>query len=60
MASRIRLHNAMGLDREGGLIHDTFPGWPGPGRAHQGFGEYNQRAWYDIWAGHMLAGDASA
>ncbi|MPZ89671.1 MAG: aromatic ring-hydroxylating dioxygenase subunit alpha, partial [Nitriliruptorales bacterium] len=55
MARRLRLHSAMGLDTEGGLLHDPLDDWPGPGRAFQGFGEYNQRALLNLWGRDMSA-----
>lgn len=52
-AGRIRLHNRMGLSREGTLLRSPVAGWPGPGRAFQGFGEYNQRALLEQWCRYM-------
>jgi phenylpropionate dioxygenase-like ring-hydroxylating dioxygenase large terminal subunit len=52
-SGQIRLHNRMGLSREGRLLRPPLDGWPGPGRAFQGFGEYNQRALLEVWCDYM-------
>jgi phenylpropionate dioxygenase-like ring-hydroxylating dioxygenase large terminal subunit len=53
MASRVLLDNSMGLSPSGGLLHPRIDGWPGPGRAIQGYGEYNQRELLGRWAQHI-------
>jgi hypothetical protein len=53
MASRVLLDSSMGLSPSGGLLHSPIKGWPGPGRAIQGYGEYNQREILTRWAEHI-------
>lgn len=52
-SGRIRLHSRMGLSQDGALLRAPLEGWPGPGRAFQGFGEYNQRALLELWCRYM-------
>ncbi len=52
-SGRIRLHSRMGLSQDGQLLRSPLEGWPGPGRAFQGFGEYNQRALLELWCAYM-------
>ena len=59
MARHLSLHSAMGLTKDGDLLHDTYENWPGPGQAFQGFGEYNQRAMLNMWGDDMLNGEAA-
>lgn len=49
-ARRILLNNRMGLHRDGTTLHQPVAGWPAPGRAFIGFGEYNQRELLALWA----------
>ena len=53
MASTTLLDNSMGLGPEGGYLHPPLADWPGPGRAIQGYGEYNQREFLIRWADHL-------
>ena len=50
MSSDMLLDNSMGLAADGGYLHAPLADWPGPGRAIQGYGEYNQRALLRLWA----------
>ncbi|MFT5447344.1 MAG: phthalate 3,4-dioxygenase alpha subunit [Gammaproteobacteria bacterium] len=50
MARRLLLNNRMGLNHQGEPIKPQYPGFAGPGTAYQGFGEYNQRHWFNHWA----------
>ena len=59
LAQRLNLYNRMGIDREGNLLHDPVEGWPGPGRAFVGFGEYNQRELLNIWSRYLANGSAA-
>jgi phenylpropionate dioxygenase-like ring-hydroxylating dioxygenase large terminal subunit len=56
LARRLNLYNRMGIDRDGQLLRDPVEGWPGPGRAFVGFGEYNQRELLNLWSRYL--GDA--
>jgi phthalate 3,4-dioxygenase subunit alpha len=49
MAKRLLLNSRMGLDHAGRPIVDPYPGFAGPGTAYQGFGEFNQRRWLEMW-----------
>lgn len=53
MARRLLLNNRMGLDLAGRPIPDRYDGFGGPGVAYQGFGEFNQRHWFALWADHV-------
>jgi phthalate 3,4-dioxygenase subunit alpha len=53
LARRLNLNNRMGIDLEGRLLREPVDGWPGPGRAFVGFGEYNQRELLNIWARYL-------
>jgi phenylpropionate dioxygenase-like ring-hydroxylating dioxygenase large terminal subunit len=53
LARRTLLDNRMGLDRDGAVRRPTVPGWPGPGRAYTGFGEYGQRAILNLWSEYL-------
>jgi len=59
-ARQIRLHNRMGLAHDGGLLRPPLAGWPGPGQAFQGFGEFNQRALLDLWCDAMVGAEEVA
>jgi phthalate 3,4-dioxygenase subunit alpha len=59
LAQRLNLYNRMGIDREGKLLHDPVEGWPGPGRAFVGFGEYNQRELLNLWSRYLANGSAA-
>ena len=56
LARRLNLNNRMGIDLQGRLLREPAAGWPGPGRAFVGFGEYNQRELLTLWA-RYLAGE---
>jgi hypothetical protein len=53
LASQVRLDATMGLAPGGGTLSSTLTGWPGPGQAYTGYGEYNQRAWLALWADQL-------
>jgi phthalate 3,4-dioxygenase subunit alpha len=46
LAAQTEIDSTMGLAAE----HDQLETWPGPGTAHVGYGEYNQRAFLRLWA----------
>jgi len=50
MARRLLLNNRMGLRHDGTPVTGTYPHFAGPGVAYQGFGEHNQRHWWQLWA----------
>lgn len=50
MARRLLLNNRMGLDHAGVPISAQYANFAGPGIAYQGFGEHNQRHWFNQWA----------
>jgi hypothetical protein len=56
LSAQTLLDNSMGLGPEGGVLHEPIPGWPGPGRAIQGYGEYNQREFLAMWADYLAMG----
>ena len=45
MARRLRLNSRMGLTAAGQPVRPPMPDFAGPGRAYQGFGEFDQRHW---------------
>jgi len=53
MARRLLLNSRMGLTHDGHTVPPQHPDFAGPGVAHQGFGEHNQRNWYRHWADFM-------
>jgi phthalate 3,4-dioxygenase subunit alpha len=55
MGRRLNLNSRMGLDSSGEMIARPLAGWPGPGVAHVGFGEQNQRAILRRWASELMA-----
>lgn len=52
-AASVELDNTMGLDPRGGTLAAPIPGWPGPGRAFTGYGEYNQREVLRRWCEYI-------
>ncbi len=52
-ARRILLNSRMGLGPDGTTLREPIVGWPAPGRAFTGFGEYNQRELLRLWAGYL-------
>jgi hypothetical protein len=54
LARRLNLYNRMGIDRDGRLLRDPVDGWPGPGQAFVGFGEYNQRELLNLWSRYLV------
>jgi phenylpropionate dioxygenase-like ring-hydroxylating dioxygenase large terminal subunit len=59
LAQRILLNNRMGLAADGSLLREPLAGWPGPGRAFVGFGEYNQREILRLWGTYLLPPDGN-
>ena len=53
MARRLNLNSRMGLTADDDTIATPVAGWPGPGVAHTGFGEQNQRAILRRWAADL-------
>ncbi len=58
-ASQVTLDSTMGLDPKGGTLRDPIPGWPAPGRAFIGYGEYNQRELLRRWSAYLAHDPAS-
>lgn len=59
LARRHKLHSRMGISPEGDLLRSPVDGWPGPGIAFTGFGEYNQRNAWKIWSRAISEGKVS-
>jgi hypothetical protein len=55
LAQRLLLNSRMGLAQDGSTLREPIAGWPAPGRAFTGFGEYNQREVLRQW-GELLLG----
>ncbi|MPZ93770.1 MAG: Rieske 2Fe-2S domain-containing protein [Propionibacteriales bacterium] len=55
MARRLRLNSRMGMLADGSAVVEPLSGdeFAGPGVAHVGYGEYNQRHLLDEWANHL-------
>jgi hypothetical protein len=53
LGASVVLDSTMGMAPDGGTIGPAPDLWPGPGTAHVGYGEYNQRAWLGLWADHL-------
>jgi phenylpropionate dioxygenase-like ring-hydroxylating dioxygenase large terminal subunit len=49
-SSQVELDSTMGMGDVNGTLREPLAGWPGPGEAHVGYGEYNQRALLRRWA----------
>jgi hypothetical protein len=49
LAAQVLLDTSMGMAPGGGTLADPLVNWPGPGRAFQGYGEYNQRELLGRW-----------
>ena len=61
MARRLNLNSRMGLGADDENLATPVAAWPGPGVAHTGFGEQNQRALLRRWAADLSeASPASA
>lgn len=54
-SSQVELDSTMGMDPIGGTLRAPLSHWPGPGEAHVGYGEYNQRALLRLWAEALTA-----
>lgn len=59
-AAGVELDNTMGMAPGGGTLHEPLAGWPGPGSAYVGYGEYNQRALLRRWGGCLTGGPGAA
>ncbi len=53
MGRRVQLHNRMGLREDGSAIAEELSDFSGPGVAHVGFSEHNQRRWMEMWCEYM-------
>jgi phenylpropionate dioxygenase-like ring-hydroxylating dioxygenase large terminal subunit len=53
MGRRVHLHNRMGLAEDGSPIAAALDDFSGPGVAHVGFSEHNQRRWMEMWSSYM-------
>lgn len=49
LSSQVSLNTSMGMAPGGGTLVEPLAQWPGPGRAFQGYGEYNQRELLGRW-----------
>jgi phenylpropionate dioxygenase-like ring-hydroxylating dioxygenase large terminal subunit len=49
-AATVGLDSTMGMAPGGGTLRPPLADWPGPGEAHVGYGEYNQRRLLERWA----------
>jgi phenylpropionate dioxygenase-like ring-hydroxylating dioxygenase large terminal subunit len=58
-AQRLLLNSRMGLALDGSTLKEPIAGWPAPGRAFTGFGEYNQRELLRQWGRYMLDGEGT-
>ncbi|MPY93124.1 MAG: Rieske 2Fe-2S domain-containing protein [Acidimicrobiia bacterium] len=52
-AATVALDSTMGMAPGGGTLRPPLEDWPGPGTAHIGYGEYNQRHLLELWAAHL-------
>jgi phenylpropionate dioxygenase-like ring-hydroxylating dioxygenase large terminal subunit len=55
-AQRLLLNSRMGLQSDGTTLRAPIEGWPAPGRAFTGFGEYNQREILRQWGTYLVDG----
>jgi hypothetical protein len=55
-AQRLLLNSRMGLQSDGTTLRAPIDGWPAPGRAFTGFGEYNQREILRQWGTYLVDG----
>lgn len=53
MAHRLLLNSRMGLRLDGEPVTPPLASLSGPGTAHVGFGEFNQRRWLSLWSDHL-------
>jgi len=59
LAQRLLLNSRMGLALDGTTLRDPIAGWPAPGRAFTGFGEYNQREVLRLWGSYLVNGSGN-
>jgi len=57
MSSSVHLHSRMGLRHDNTPLNEPLTNFSGPGIAHIGFNEYNQRRWLNMWADHLSMED---
>jgi phenylpropionate dioxygenase-like ring-hydroxylating dioxygenase large terminal subunit len=53
MSGSVHLHSRMGLRQDGTPLTEPLKEFSGPGVAHIGFNEYNQRLWLTRWADYL-------
>lgn len=53
MSGSVHLHSRMGLRSDGSPLSEPLKSFSGPGVAHVGFNEYNQRRWLTDWANYL-------
>jgi hypothetical protein len=55
MARRLLLNSRMGIKTDGTPVTQALPPeeFSGPGEAHLGYGEYNQRHMLELWADYL-------
>jgi hypothetical protein len=53
MSGSVHLHSRMGLRGDGTPLNQPLPQFSGPGVAHIGFNEHNQRRWLTTWADYL-------
>jgi phthalate 3,4-dioxygenase alpha subunit len=57
MSGSVHLHSRMGLRADGTPLNQPLPQFSGPGVAHIGFNEHNQRRWLTTWADYLEMDD---
>jgi len=53
LSSSVLLNSRMGLKSDGSALHGPVQTFSGPGVAHLGFNEFNQRRWLRMWADYL-------
>ena len=53
MSRSVHLNSRMGLAPDGSALQPPLANFSGPGVAHVGFSEHNQRHWMEMWADYM-------
>jgi phenylpropionate dioxygenase-like ring-hydroxylating dioxygenase large terminal subunit len=53
MSGSVHLHARMGLRGDDTPLNEPLKDYTGPGVAHVGFNEFNQRRWLNFWADHL-------
>lgn len=53
MSGAVQLHSRMGLRNDDSPLNEPLKEFSGPGIAHIGFNEFNQRRWLQSWADYL-------